>query len=309
MDKENSSANNFKSFVQHNKFKKKLENGEFVFTSELGPPKGVSIDDLKIKIEILKKSVTAANVSDLQGSNLSLNPVSTSHILNELGLEPIIQIACRDRNRLALQSDILSAYVLGIRNILCLTGDYITIGDDPKAKPVFDLDSVQLLWVIKKLEDGYDIVGNELKGKPHFFKGAAVNPEADTKASFELQLIKMKKKFDCGAEFFQTMPVFNINKFKTFIERVKALDIDVPIIAGIQLIKSKKMANYMNKYIPGITVPEWIIEKITNASDKVDMSINIAAGIINNIKPFCSGIHIGAQGWEQHIPALIKKLI
>ena len=118
----------------------------------------------------------------------------------------------------------------------------------------------------------------------------------------------MKKKVECGAEFFQTMPVFNAGKFKAFIDRVKALNINVPIIAGIQLIKSEKMANYLNKYIPGISVPGWIIEKIAKANDKVDMSINIAAAIINNIKPFCSGIHIGAQGWDQHIPALIKKI-
>ena len=286
----------------------KLKKGLFVFTSEFGPPKGVSIDGLKTKVQLLKESVTAANVSDLQGSNLSLNALSVSHILTEMGLEPIMQITCRDRNRLALQSDILSAYVLGVRNILCLTGDYIAIGDHPQAKPVFDLDSVTLLSVIKKMEDGYDMVGNELKGKPHFFKGAAVNPEADTNASFELQLIKMKKKVDFGAEFFQTMPVFNAGRFKVFIDRVKALNINIPVIAGIQLIKSEKMANYMNKYIPGIKVPKWIIEKIAETSNEVDMSINIAADIIAGIKPFCSGIHIGAQGWEQHIPALIKNI-
>ena len=130
----------------------KLKKGSFVFTSEFKPPKGVSIDELKTKIELLKESVTAANVSDLQGSNLSLNSISVSHILCEVGLEPVMQITCRDRNRLALQSDILSAYVLGIRNILCLTGDCTTIGDHPQAKPVFDLDSVTLLDVIKKID-------------------------------------------------------------------------------------------------------------------------------------------------------------
>lgn len=286
----------------------KLKNGTFVFTSELGPPKGVLLDDLKTKIETLRNLVTAANISDLQGSNLSLNALSVSHILSELGLEPVMQVTCRDRNRLALQSDLLSAYVLGIRNVLVLTGDYVTIGDDPKAKPVFDLDSVQLLWVIKKLEDGYDMAGNELKEKPDFFVGAAVNPEANSKVSFELQLIKMKKKVECGAEFFQTMPVFDTDKFKIFIDRVKALDINIPIIAGIQLIKSEKMANYLNKYIPGISVPGQIIEKMAKAENKVDTSINIAAEIANEIKPLCSGIHIGAQGWEQHIPALIGKI-
>lgn len=286
----------------------KLKNGSFVITSEFGPPKGILIDGLKSKIEVLKESVTAVNVSDLQGSNLSLNSLSVSHILFEFGLEPVMQITCRDRNRLALQSDILSAYVLGIRNILCLTGDYVTIGDHPQAKPVFDLDSVTLLYTVKKLEGGFDMEGNELKKKPRFFKGAAVNPEADSKASFELQLIKMKKKVDCGAEFFQTMPVFNVDKFKAFIDRVRSLGIDIPIIAGIQLIKSEKMANYLNKYIPGIIVPQWITDKIAKSENKADTSVNIAGEIINNIKPLCSGIHVGAQGWEQYIPALIKKI-
>ncbi|MCL4378631.1 MAG: methylenetetrahydrofolate reductase [Actinobacteria bacterium] len=288
--------------------KYRLKNGSFVFTSELGPPKGVLIDELKIKTDMLKEFVTAVNVSDLQGSNLSLNSLSVSHILSEFGLEPVMQITCRDRNRLALQSDILSAYILNIRNILCLTGDYITIGDHPSSKPVFDLDSVTLLYAIKKMEEGFDMAGNELKAKPRFFKGAAVNPEADTDTSFELQLIKMKKKVDCGAEFFQTMPVFNTSKFKVFIDRIKKLDIKVPVIAGIQLIKSEKMANYMNKYIPGITVSDWIIKKIAEAENKADTSIKIAAEIINEIKPFCSGIHIGAQGWEQYIPVLLEKI-
>ena len=286
----------------------KLKKGCFVYTAELGPPKGVLIDELKTKIKILKEAVTAVNVSDLQGSNLSLNAISISHILYESGLEPVMQITCRDRNRLALQSDVLSAYVLGIRNILCLTGDNTTTGDHPQAKPVFDLDSITLLDVIRKLEDGYDMAGNELKGKPVFFKGAAVNPETNLKASFNLQLIKMKKKADCGAQFFQTMPVFNAEKFKVFMDRVKELSINLPIIAGIQLIKSEKMANYLNEYIPGVNVPEWIIEKITKAENKLDMSINIAADIIRNIKPLCSGIHIGAQGWEKHITTLIEKI-
>lgn len=294
--------------MQLNSFKKKLENGEFVITCELGPPKGVNIEKIKQDAGLLKGIIDAINVSDLQGANMNLGGLAVSHILLDLGLNPIYQITCRDRNRLALQSDLLSAYVLGVQNILILTGDHPSIGDHPHAKPIFDLDSVQLLWVIKKLEEGYDMVGNKLKGKPYFFKGAAVHPEADTKASFELQIIKMKKKVDCSAQFFQTMPVFNADKFKIFIDRVKTFNIKIPIIVGIQLIKSEKMANYINKYIPGISVPKWIIEKIAKAENKVDMSLNIAADIINNIKLFCSGIHIGAQGWEKHIPTLIKKI-
>jgi 5,10-methylenetetrahydrofolate reductase len=237
-----------------------------------------------------------------------MSAIGCSSILRNYGLEPVLQITCRDRNRLALQSDLLSAYVMGIKNILVLTGDYTTVGDHPGSKPVFDLDSVQLLHTISRLEEGYDLSGNELTKKPMFFKGAAVNPEANTEASYELQLIKMKKKVDHGAQFFQTMPVFNENKFFEFIERTKDLNIDVPIIVGIQLIKSKRMADYINKNIPGVNVPQSIIDRIDKTKDKVSTSIDIASSTINKIKKVCQGIHIGAQGWEKHIPRLIENI-
>ncbi|MBM3706540.1 MAG: 5,10-methylenetetrahydrofolate reductase, partial [Actinobacteria bacterium] len=214
-------------------------------------------------------------------------------------------ITCRDRNRLALQSDLLSAFVLNIRNLLVLTGDHTNVGDTKHAKPVFDLDSVQLLQVIKILEGGYDMVGNPLKGKPDFFKGAAINPEVSN-GSLELQLIKMKKKVEMGAQFFQTMPVFNPDKFKIFMERVKHIGINIPIIAGIQLIKSERMADYMNKYIPGIHIPDWIIDKMTNSKNKAETGISIAADILNEIKSICAGVHIGAQGWEKYLPVFLK---
>ena len=305
MDLKNNINKNNEILLEKNTLENKLNSGQFVITCELGPPKGTNMDEIKANIKLLKENVDAVNVSDNQGSNMNLGGLALSHILLENGLNPVYQITCRDKNRLALQSDLLSAYVLGVRNLLVLTGDYTTIGDTKQAKPVFDLDSVQLLWVIKKLEEGYDMVGNPLKGKPAFFKGAAVNPEV-TNTSFELQIIKMKKKVEMGAQFFQTMPIFNTDKFKIFIERVKELEIKTPIIAGIQLIKSEKMANYMNKYIPGVNVPKWIIEKIASSENRVETSVSIATEIINKIKPICSGIHIGAQGWEQHIPILIK---
>jgi len=291
-----------------NDFEFKVKNNKFVITCELGPPKGVDIENIKENVEILKGIVDAVNVSDNQGSNMKLGGLAISHILSEMGLEPIFQITCRDRNRLALQSDLLSAHVLGIKNILILTGDYTNIGDNPQAKPVFDLDSVQLLNVVKKLEEGYDIAGNSLKGKPVFFKGAVVNTEAESDISFELQLIKMHKKIEAGAQFFQTMPVFDTVNFFRFKERADKMKINIPIIAGILLVKSEKMGNYVNKYIPGVRVPDGVIGKIKIASDKVSTSIDIATSIINKIKPFCSGIHIGAQGWEEHIPKLIKNI-
>jgi len=287
---------------------KDLGEGKFVLTSEFSPPKGAESRKIEENAGLLINLVVAANVSGLQGSNLSMSAIGCSSILRNYGLEPVLQITCRDRNRLALQSDLLSAYVMGIKNILVLTGDYTTIGDHPGSKPVFDLDSVQLLHTISRLEEGYDLSGNELTKKPMFFKGAAVNPEANTEASYELQLIKMKKKVDHGAQFFQTMPVFNENKFFEFIERTKDLNIDVPIIVGIQLIKSKRMADYINKNIPGVNVPQSIIDRIDKTNDKVSTSIDIASSTINKIKKVCQGIHIGAQGWEKHIPRLIENI-
>ncbi len=289
-------------------FEKKLKKKEFVITSEFGSPRGSDIKVVKGKIDLLKNHVIAVNVSDLQGANLSMSGLGVACLLLKEGVEPILQMTCRDRNRLMLQSDALSAHVLGIRNILVLTGDYPTIGDHAGAKPVFDIDSVQLLRALSELEKGTDLSGKELTSKISFYKGAAVNPESNSEASWELQLIKMEKKISCGAEFFQTMPVFKIENFYRFIERMRKFDSKIPIIAGIQLIKSEKMAEFLNKKIPGVNVPSSIISKISGAKDKVSVSIEIATSIINEIKPICDGIHLGAQGWENHIPELIKNL-
>lgn len=290
------------------KLEYKLRKGKFIITSEFNPSKGVNIGDMKEKAEILKKWVDVVNVSDFQGSNLSMGNLAAAHLLKDWDIEPILQITCRDRNRLALQSDILSAYTVGIRNILVLTGDYPTIGDHPSSYPVFDLDSVQLLWAIAKLESGIDLAGKRISKCPIFFKGAAIKVESDTEASYELQLIKIKKKVEFGAQFFQTMPIFDEDNFKIFIERVRKLNIDIPIIAGIQLLKSSRMANYINRNLPGINVPQNIIDKMARTKDELSASIDIAASIINKIKPYCEGIHIGAQGWEEYIPTLIKNI-
>ena len=166
-----------------------FNDGKFVITAEAGPPKGVDVERMLEDVELLRERVDAFNVTDQQSSVMRLGSLAVSALLKQRGIEPIFQVTCRDRNRLALQSDLLSASVLGIRNVLALSGDYTTIGDHPQAEPVFDLDSVQLLWAIKKLEEGFDLSGNKLTKKPSFFKGAVVNPGADTEASYELQII------------------------------------------------------------------------------------------------------------------------
>jgi 5,10-methylenetetrahydrofolate reductase len=198
--------------------------------------------------------------------------------------------------------------VLGIRNVLSLTGDHTTVGDHPQAKPVYDLDSVSLLYAMGKLESGYDLVGNELKGKPEFFKGAVVNPGADTEAAYSLQMIKMQKKIDMGAQFFQTQAVFDARVVEKFMEKVDKMNMKVPVLIGVILLKSEKMANYMNKNVPGIFVPKNIIERMAGTTDKVSMCLEILSELITEIKPYCAGVHIQALGWEKHVPKLIKDL-
>ncbi|MHB1274388.1 MAG: methylenetetrahydrofolate reductase [Candidatus Humimicrobiaceae bacterium] len=287
---------------------KALEEGKFAVTCEIGPPKGTDISSVKDTAQILKGLVDAVNVTDLQSSVMKLGSLAVSHLLIDMGIEPVFQMTCRDRNRLSLQSDLLSSNVLGIRNVLAITGDHTTIGDHPQAKPVYDLDSVSLLWTMKKLESGFDLSGKELQGKPVFFKGAVFNPGADTRPALELQLLKIKKKIDAGAQFFQTQVIFDSVSFEKFMERVQKLDVKTPILAGIILLKSEKMAAYMNKFVPGVNVPESIIKKMASTQDKIQAMIEITTELVEKIKPYVQGVHIQALGWEKHIPALLKNL-
>jgi 5,10-methylenetetrahydrofolate reductase len=209
-------------------------------------------------------------------------------------------MTCRDRNRLALQSDLLSAAVLGIENVLVLTGDYPTLGDHPEAKPVFDLGSVELLDVIRGLNAGKDMKGNLLKGSPKFYPGAVVNPGADP---LEPEIIKMEKKIDAGALFFQTQAVYDIELFKRFTDAAGHLK--TTILAGIVLLKSAGMAKYMNKNVAGVFVPEGLIEEMDGAADKSAKSIEIASRLIKELKPLCQGIHIMPIGWIKKVPLVL----
>lgn len=296
--------------IKHNRptLKEAINKKVFAVTCEIGPPKGTDTNEIFEIGEMLKNQVHGINVTDLQSSVMRLGSMVTCHFLKDMGHDPVFQVTCRDRNRLALQSDLLSAYALGVRNVLSLTGDHTTVGDHPQAKPVYDLDSVSLLYTISKLEEGFDLVGNELKGKPQFFKGAVVNPGADTESSLNLQIIKMQKKIDAGAEFFQTQAVFDENVVEKFMEKIGKLGIKTPVMAGVILLKSEKMANYMNKNVPGIFVPKKIIDKMAGTNDKVSMCLEILTDLITRIKPFCAGVHIQALGWEKHVPTLIKNL-
>ena len=280
-----------------------LESGKFAITAEVGPLKGTDTTELLEAAELLKGRVDAANATDQQSSVMRLGSMVTCHLLKGKGLEPVLQMTCRDRNRLALQSDLLSASVLGIENVLALTGDLPSLGDHPQAMQVYDLDSVQLLWVISRLNEGYDMNGNGLKGKPNFFPGAVVNPGADTEASFELQLIKMEKKINAGARFFQTQAIYDADSFAKFMKRVKGFK--VPVLAGIIPLKSVGMARFMNKNVAGVFVPEELIKKMADAEDKTRTGIQIAADLIKQLKGICQGVHIMAIGWEKKVPQIL----
>lgn len=282
-------------------FKEKILSGKFLVTSEIGPPKGIETKQLLEDAELIRTRVDAINVTDLQSSVMRLGSLGVCVLLKQNGFEPIYQLTCRDRNRLALQSDMLSAASFGIENLLLLTGDHPALGDHPEAKPVFDLDSVQLLQVARKLSEGTDMKGNKLLGEPpKFCLGAVVNPGADP---LEPQIIKMEKKIEAGAGFFQTQAVYDIKTFENFLDKTKHLK--TKIMAGIVLLKSAGMARYMNKNVAGVSVPEDLIKEMELAKDKVAQSIEIAARLIKELKPMCNGIHIMPIGWDKVVPKVL----
>ena len=285
--------------------KEALDSGKFLITAEIGPGKGTDTGALLEDASAVKDCVDAINVTDMQSSVMRLASMPVCHLLKDMGVDPVLQVTCRDRNRLAIQADLLGAWALGIRNVLALTGDHPTLGDHPQAKPVFDLDSVSLLEVITKLGSGVDMAGHELKGAPGFLSGAVVNPGADTEAAIELQIIKMEKKIAAGARFFQTQAVYDFDLFEKFMRRVEGLN--VPIIGGVILLKSAGMARFMNKNVAGVFVPAPLIKEMTDTKDRVKKSVEIAARIVKRLKKLCQGVHIMALGWEKMIPAVLDQ--
>ena len=281
-----------------------LAAGKFVVTAELGPPKGTDVSHLLEMAGQLRAHVDAINVTDQQSSVMTLGSLAVCHLLHERGIEPIFQVTCRDRNRIALQSDLLSADVLGIENILCLTGDYVTLGDHPQAKPVFDLDSVTLLRTISVLQEGRDLAGKPLRGTPRFFPGAVVSPGARPLAP---QIAKMEKKVEAGARFFQTQAVYDPAQFESFVRQVEYLH--VPILVGIILLKSAAMARFMNSNVAGVHVPESLIEEIGSVDkpNRPAKAVEIGARLIRQMKGMCQGIHIMTLGWEQYVPQLLEE--
>jgi len=281
-------------------FREALKNGKFVVTAEVGPPKGVDMKEFFENAELLRPRVTAINVTDQQSAVMRVGSLTAARLLKDHGIEPIFQMTCRDRNRIALQSDLLGAYVMGIENVLCLTGDHTTLGDHPMAMPVFDLDSVSLLHAARQLEAGKDLAGKDLKGVPHFYLGACVTPGAEPLGP---QLLKMEKKVKAGAQFFQTQAVYEPKKFETFMKQ--ASKFGVPVMVGIVLLRSVAMARFMNKNVAGVYVPDELINELDKAENKVQKSIEIAARLINEMKSMCQGVHIMAIGLEARVPPVL----
>ena len=282
-----------------------FDNGEFVVTAEVGPPKGIHLEHLVEEATTYLKGITAVNVTDNQSSVMRTSTLATCVALKNAGLTPIYQTTARDRNRLALQSDLLGAAAMGIENILCLTGDHTTLGDHPGAKPVFDLDSVSLLHAASQLEKGVDLAGNELVGEPpKFAKGAVVSPISD---SVDAQLAKMERKVMAGADYFQTQAVFEPEKFIAFMEKAKQFG--KPVQLGVIIPKNAGMCKFMNRAVAGIHVPQDMIDALAADKERAKTGITgveIAAKIIRECRPYCQGVHIMALGWEAKVPELLK---
>jgi 5,10-methylenetetrahydrofolate reductase len=288
-----------------------LASGKFTVTGEVGPPKGTNLEPVLHEAEqYLKDKVVAANVTDLQTAVMRLGSLAVCHKLLEKGIEPIFQMVCRDRNRLALQSDLLSASVLGIENVLAITGDHTQMGDHASAKPVYDLDSVGLLKAISLLEQGRDM-GKDVKGKPNkldgtpkFFKGCVVTPCTE---DVEPQVIKLEKKVEQGAQFVQTQAVYDPAAFESFMKQAEKSK--VPIMVGIVLLKSAGMAKYMNKSVAGVNVPKELVDELA-AADKKDVpavSVKIAGRLIREMKGMCQGAHLMTLGWDKYVPDVLAE--
>ena len=285
-------------------FSEALKSGKFVVTGEIGPPKGINVGPMFEEAEHLRGKVVAINVTDIQSSVMRLSSVAVCIKLKQMGLEPILQMVCRDRNRLALQSDLLGAAMWGIENVLCLTGDHVSLGDHKDAKNVFDLDSVTLLKAANTLASGKDMAGNALDGAPTFFTGAVVAPASDP---VEPQIIKMQKKAAAGAKFFQTQAVYDPKQMDDFMKKVASMN--VPVLAGIVLLKSPRMAAFMNENVAGVQVPQALIDEMASVDKKEykKKSVEIAVRLIKDMRNCCNGVHVMPLGWDALVPDVLAR--
>ena len=293
------------------KLEKILEKGKFAVTGECGPPKGANAEVIKRKAKIIKDYVDAVNVTDNQTSIVRLSSIASCAILKQEGLEPIMQMVTRDRNRIAIQSDIFGAYALGIRNILCLTGDHQTFGNHPQSKNVFDMDSIHLIQTVKMMRDeGKILSGDEIDGELKMFIGAASNPFADP---FEFRVVRLAKKVKAGCDFIQTQCIYDLNKFEEFMKMVRdrGLDKKVHILAGVTPLKSVGMAKYMKEKVAGIDIPDELIDRMKGVpkEKRADEGIKICVETIKRLKEIegVAGVHIMAIEWEEMVPRIAEE--
>ena len=286
-----------------------LEAGQFAVTAEVGPPKGTSRRNIEKKAELLRGVADAINVTDNQTAITRICSLAACSIIKQMGLEPVMQIVCRDRNRIAIQSDVLGAVALGIKNILCLSGDHQKFGNHPTAKNVYDLDSINLLAALRKMRDEKKFVsGEDFIGEAPLFIGAAANPFADP---FEFRVVRLGKKVKAGANFIQTQGVFDVERFRKFMEmaRERELDKQVHILAGVIPMKSAGMARYMRDSVSGITMPDELVKRMEGAADAKKEGLKICLETIEQVKamPGVHGIHIMAVGWEDMVPTIVQE--
>ncbi len=282
-------------------FAESLKSGRFVVTAELNPPKGTDLGLLFRHAEALSGMVDAFNVTDSAGANMTMAPIAAAHVMLDRGIEPILQVTGRDRNRIALEGELLAASALGINNVLCMSGDPPGRGDHPDAVGVFDLRAETLLEAVTAMNAGADMYGNELKGAPSLFAGAVANPGTD---DLEVELARMEDKVSRGAAFFQTQAVYDAALFEKFMESARGFG--VPVLAGMIVLKSARMARFLNDKLPGVSVPESVIDEMDAARNRVATSVEITSRLIREVRDMCDGTHIMAIGWESRIPAILE---
>ena len=278
-----------------------LNRNPVTVTAELNPPKGTDLAGLFSAAESLRQHVAAFNLTDSAASRMTMAPIAVAHLLRDRGIESTLQIAGRDRNRLAIQADMLAAHALGVENLVCMTGDPPSGGDHPDAKAVFDLGAEDILRAASCLEAGKDLAGNALKDRPRFYRGAVTNVAVPDLGK---EVARMEAKIASGAQFFQTNAVYEPAGFQRFMARCEAFQ--VPILAGIIVLKSARQARYMTERIPGVVVPSRLIDELARASDPAETSVRMASDVVREVAPMCHGVHIMAIGWERYIPDILE---
>ncbi len=287
------------------KLQQKIDNGDFIITCELTPPKGTDLTALFAKADMLRHQITAFNLTESHAARMAMDPTAVAHLLLDRGIEPIVQMTSRDKNRIAIQACMLGAAALGVPNLVFMGGDPPKAGDHPDAKPVFDLFASQLLDAVNAIQSGTDYMGNALNGTPKFCVGAVVNPGSP---NLETEIENMYRKIEAGASFLQTQAVYDAGQFQSFMQKIG--DVNIPILAGVIPIKSVKMAQYMNEKVPGITVPDALISRIAEQGDDreriTETSIQMSAELVDELRQIAGGLHIMAIGWEDRIPRILE---